>query len=146
MGTETKDFRGNDKMSIQSDAAKEHIEKLIRTRYGVILVHAPTKQLNLFGSLPQDGIRAFKEYRFDETRRWRMDYAVPEVMCAIEINGGNFIKGAHSNPTALRKSYEKLNRAAEMGWRVWQFMPEQVIRAGRKTIPDEPILKELPWV
>lgn len=63
----------------------------------------------------------------------------------IEIDGGNFVQGRHSNPSALRKDYEKMNAAASLGWRVWHFMPEMVIKAGRKTKADEPVLTQLPW-
>jgi len=119
-------------MSVQSDAAKAHIEKLLLATYGEVQTHVPTRQKDLYGQLPQQGIRAFREYRFFEARRWRLDFAVPGEFVAIEIQGGNFVHGAHSNPQALRSGYEKLNAAASAGWRVWQLMPEMIIKAGRK--------------
>jgi hypothetical protein len=73
-----------------------------------------------------------KEYKFHHVRKWRMDYAVPRALVAIEVQGGLFVKGAHSNPAAIRSYYEKLNAAASLGWRVWQYAPEQIIKAGRK--------------
>lgn len=129
-------------MSIQSDAAKRHLEHLL------------TKG--------NEGWCA--EWQFCHGRRWRFDYAVPNKKFAIELDGGLFVQGAHSNPAAIRKNYEKMNMAATLGWRVWRYAPEQVIKAGRKgthgffslppiifpcaceTLPDEPVLVELPWV
>lgn len=119
-------------MSIQSDAAKQHIEALLQREYGIIETHRPTKQKDLSGMLPQSGTRAFREYRFNLQRKWRMDWAVPEIKCAIELDGGLFVKGAHANPAAIRANYEKLNDAAKRGWRVWRYIPEQIIKAGRK--------------
>jgi len=165
-------------MSVQSDAAKRHIEGLLRAVYGMIEMHHPTQQKTLDGQLPQQDVKAFMEYRFDLNRKWRLDYAVPSILCAnagnlshipqsipssiIELQGGLFVKGAHSNPNSLRNYYEKMNAAASKGWRVWQYAPEQVIKAGRKgkatlkdefrlitscvTLPDEPILRRLPWI
>lgn len=119
-------------MSIHSDAAKQHIESLLRSQYGEIETHRPTKQKDLTGMLPQSETRAFREYRFNPLRKWRMDWAVPEIKCAIELDGGLFVKGAHANPAAIRANYEKLNDAAKRGWRVWRYIPEQIIKAGRK--------------
>lgn len=142
-------------MSFQSDAAKAHIEKLLIETY------------------PAGGWH--REYHFNkenlrlnpETKRWlddwRFDYAVPSVLCAIEIQGGNFIRrpcprckkmilqgGGHANSEALEAWYERMNQAARLGWRVWQYTPEQVVKCktGRKSMPDEiiPILKKLPWM
>jgi len=155
-------------MSIQSDAAKAHIEHLLAESYGKVILHLPRQdhQTSLNGDMLQDMSAAYKEYAFAfPERKWRMDYAVPGEKVAIEIDGGLFIKGAHANPAAIRANYEKLNTAASMGWRVWKYLPEQIIKAGRKihegftriiirllivlrgcvTLPDEPILKQLPW-
>ena len=137
-------------MSIQSDKAKEQIAGLLIDEYGSLAFHRPTLQKDLSGTLPQQGIKAFMEYQFMKKRRWRMDYAVPSIMCAIEVQGGNFVKGAHSNPAAQRAQYEKYNAWAQLGGRLWQFMPEQVVRCkvGHKTMQDEfvPVLIQLPWI
>ena len=43
-------------------------------------------------------IRAMKlevpmsEYRFHETRRWRFDFAYPEQLLAIEVEGGTVLR------------------------------------------------------
>lgn len=115
-------------MSIQSDAAKAHLSFLLETKYGI------------------NGYR--KEYTFHHTRKWRFDYAVPSLMCAIEVDGGTFqgTRTGHSSGVGLRGWREKNNAAASLGWRIWHYAPDEVIRAGRKTIPDQPILERLPWI
>ena len=148
-------------MSIQSDAAKAHIEKLLIEKYGRVeeMSYSTWKHIVAVGGcvknyIPafwnEEGIRAYRECYFDDEHKYRFDFAVPASRVAIEIQGGNFVKGAHSNPASLRKSYERSNRATELGWRVWYFMPEHVVKCkvGRKTMPDEiiPVLTKLPWV
>lgn len=169
-------------MSIQSDAAKAHIEKLMREQY-------PDKyEEGYFGVIPKP--EWSPEYRFVEpcdiahrfhhktacrecirdgyctVHAWRFDYAVPSILCAnlrasyihflslprsqgeIELDGGTFMgaRTGHSTGVALRNWREKNNTAMKLGWRVWHYAPEEVIKAGRKTLPDEPILKRLPWL
>lgn len=65
------------------------------------------------------------EYKFHPVRKWRMDFACPELKICIEIDGGIFIGGRHSRPIGMLKDNEKLNTAASMGWLVLKFTPQQ---------------------
>lgn len=65
------------------------------------------------------------EYKFHPIRKWRMDFACPELKICIEIDGGIFIGGRHSRPIGMLKDNEKLNTAASMGWLVLKFTPQQ---------------------
>lgn len=87
------------------------------------------------------------EFRFHPDRKWRFDFCIPDRMCAIEIDGGTFmsIRTGHSSGAGLRAWREKNNAAMTLGWRVWHFAPEEIVKAGRKTMPDEPVLIRLPW-
>jgi len=138
-------------MSLQSDAAKKHIDSLLKAAY------------------PLNGTYR-TEYRFCCARLWRFDWAVPSILCAnlmrssinpeipcsliglhqsiIELDGGTFqgIRSGHSSGDGLRNWREKNNAAMSAGWHVWHYAPEEVIKSGRKTLPDEPILKKLPWM
>ena len=62
-----------------------------------------------------------QQFRFHPTRRWRLDFAWPECKVAMEVNGGTFIGGRHSNGPAMHSEYEKLNAAQSDGWIVLQF-------------------------
>jgi len=131
-------------MSLQSDAAKAHIEGLLKSEY-------PDRyEDGYFGLIPRQ--QWCPEYRFAPPRLWRFDYAVPSILCAsygslhfsnpldfspidaIELDGGTFqsIRSGHSSGVGLRNWREKNNAAMSRGWRVWHYAPEEVIKAGRK--------------
>jgi len=66
------------------------------------------------------------EYRFHDTRKWRLDISWPEYLIALEVQGGIFIQGRHSRGAAMLKEWEKLNELACMGWRVMYCQPKDV--------------------
>jgi very-short-patch-repair endonuclease len=61
------------------------------------------------------------EYRFAEERRFRFDWAWPERRIAVEEDGGIWIRGRHNHPAGYLRDMEKLNLAAELGWRVLRY-------------------------
>jgi len=62
-----------------------------------------------------------KEYRVVPDRRWRFDYAYPELRIGIEIHGGIWVRGGHTRGSGFIKDREKMNRAAVAGWLVLEF-------------------------
>lgn len=63
-----------------------------------------------------------REYKFHKTRKWRFDFAYPEKMIAIEIDGGTYSrKSRHTSPIGYRKDCEKINTATALNWRVFRF-------------------------
>jgi very-short-patch-repair endonuclease len=66
------------------------------------------------------------EYAFHPTRKWRFDYAHTRLKIAVEINGGIWRRkgGAHTG-TGHMRDMEKMNAAQSLGWRVFQFTPDQ---------------------
>lgn len=66
------------------------------------------------------------EHGFHPTRKWRFDYAWPEQLVAVEVQGGLFTRGRHTRGPALRKEYEKLREAAACGWLVLPVPPDEV--------------------
>jgi very-short-patch-repair endonuclease len=69
-----------------------------------------------------------REYRFCEGRRWRFDFAFPEQMIAIEIEGGIWSRGRHTRPQGYEKDLEKYNMATRLGWSVYRFTTDMVMR------------------
>ena len=59
-----------------------------------------------------------REYRFHPVRRWRFDFAWPDVKIAVEVEGGAFVQGRHGRGAGITNDCEKYNHAAMLGWRV----------------------------
>ena len=66
------------------------------------------------------------EHRFHPKRRWRFDLAWPDLMLAVEIDGGTWTGGRHVSPVGYAKDCEKLNAAVVAGWRVLRFTPQMI--------------------
>lgn len=67
-----------------------------------------------------------REHRFHPDRRWRFDFAWPEVKVAAEVEGGIFSGGAHTRGAHFRSDCEKYNAAAELGWRVFRYTDREI--------------------
>ena len=62
---------------------------------------------------------AVPEYKFHPTRKWKFDFAWPEMMLAVEVEGGTGKnKGRHVRTLGFRGDCEKYNAAAVLGWLV----------------------------
>lgn len=66
------------------------------------------------------------EWPFHPTRKWRFDYACPELKIAIEVDGGIFTGGRHSGGVGQLKDFEKMNNAASRQWLVFHTTPEDM--------------------
>jgi hypothetical protein len=67
------------------------------------------------------------EYQFEPTRRWRSDIAWHDQKLLCEVQGGIFTGGAHVRGPAMLREFEKLNRAARLGYRVIFVIPQQLL-------------------
>lgn len=69
-----------------------------------------------------------REYRFAPPRRWRFDYAWPDlwVPIALEVEGGAWSRGRHTRGPGYINDMEKYNHAALLGWRVIRVTPKQL--------------------
>ncbi len=66
-----------------------------------------------------------REVRFHPNRRWRFDFAWPDSMIAVEVDGRAWhVKGGGRH--AQDSDREKLNAAAALGWRVFRFSPQML--------------------
>lgn len=96
---------------------------------------APRSAIAAQGS---DGERAFetqlrqtgatgweREVRFDPGRGWRFDFAWPELMVAVEIEGGTWI-GGHGG-TRFEQDAVKYAEAAIRGWAVLRVTTDMVL-------------------
>lgn len=83
-----------------------------------------------------------REYRFCE-RRWRFDFAYPGARVAVEVNGGRFAfaGGRHAGDG----DYEKLRRAAALGWRVLPVSPSDLRERPGEVMADLREALEQTW-
>ncbi len=68
------------------------------------------------------------EHRFHPIRKWRMDWAWPDYLVALEVNGGLFIGGRHTRGGGQLNDMIKFNHAAELGWRILQVQPKDLLK------------------
>lgn len=66
------------------------------------------------------------EYSFASNRKWRFDFAWPDKMLAVEIEGGTWTQGRHSRPKGFADDCQKYNHAALLGWRVLRYTADMV--------------------
>jgi len=65
------------------------------------------------------GLDVVKEYRFDDKRKWKFDFALPAIKVAIEYEGLNFQHGGasgHQTIKGVAAGNEKYSEASIAGW------------------------------
>ncbi len=67
-----------------------------------------------------------REFVFARPRRFRADFAWPERMVLVEIEGGVWSGGRHTRGAGFTRDCEKQNLAALLGYRVFRFTGDQV--------------------
>lgn len=73
------------------------------------------------------GVALRREYQFHESRKWRFDFASLEAKVAFEIQGGLYkAESGHRSREGVKRDYEKLNAAQELGWQVYQVTSQDL--------------------
>lgn len=66
------------------------------------------------------------EYLFALPREWRLDFAWPTVLVALEVEGGVWTGGRHTRGSGFLGDIEKYNELALRGWHLLRLTPSQV--------------------
>jgi len=66
------------------------------------------------------------ELLFYPRRRWRLDFAWPANMIALEVHGGIHSGGRHTRGRGFVEDRAKMNEAALLGWTVIEATPEHI--------------------
>lgn len=69
------------------------------------------------------------EFKFHPERKWRADFAWPEAMVILEVEGATWTQGRHTRPKGYADDCEKYSRASLMGYTVLRATGEH-IRSG----------------
>ena len=69
-----------------------------------------------------------REYGFHRKRKWRFDLAWPDLMIAVEVEGGIWSGGRHVRGEGYEQDCEKYNEAQLAGWMVLRFTPGMIKR------------------
>lgn len=69
------------------------------------------------------------EHQFHPTRRWRFDFAWPELMIAAEVEGGTWTGGRHTRGLGFHNDCVKYGEAAILGWRVLR-LDSKLVKSG----------------
>lgn len=83
---------------------------------------------------PLPGWDLVREYQFDASRKWTLDFAWPSQRLAIEVEGHR-----HRTYAGQRSDSEKFNEALRQGWRVLRYPAREL------TPPRARELARLAW-
>jgi len=83
-----------------------------------------------------------REYRFAPPRRFRADFAYPDKKLLIEVEGGVWVRGAHTRGGHYNSDCEKYNLATLKGFRVLRFT-SNMIKDGSAINTIEKVLGEI---
>lgn len=73
------------------------------------------------------GFTPTPEFRFHPIRRWRFDFAIPELLIAVEVEGGVWTYGRHNRAEGFLRDMQKYNSAAAFGWRILRCQPDGLL-------------------
>ena len=83
-----------------------------------------------------------REYRFDDKRRWRVDFAWPDLKIAVEIEGGTHTQGRHNRASGFEADCEKYNALTEQGWCLYRYTG-RMVKSGEALKQIERVLQEM---
>jgi len=101
---------GTGRKSHSASAALDYAETLI---FQIQLAELPAPQ---------------REFIFHKKRKWRFDLAWPDLLIAVEVEGGIWTGGRHVRGEGYEADCEKYNEAQLAGWMVLRFTPGMIKR------------------
>ena len=69
-----------------------------------------------------------REYKFHAKRKWRLDYAWPDIRLAVEIEGGVWKEGGgrHNRASGFIADIDKYNMLVEEEWFLLRYLPKHI--------------------
>lgn len=78
-------------------------------------------KLHIISVLKNSGLNFVDEFKFSPERNFRFDWALPDLMIAVEYEGIISEKSGHTSLTGYNKDVVKYNLAIKQGWRVLRY-------------------------
>lgn len=66
--------------------------------------------------LSEAGLEYKRQFKFHDKRRWKADFAFPEEMVLVEVQGGTWTGGRHTRGAGFHADRERSNEAQINGW------------------------------
>ena len=84
-------------------------------------------KLHLIAILEGSGFAFVPEFRFDLKRKFRFDWAIPDLMVAVEYEGIFSEKSGHTTLSGYTKDVTKYNLATKRGWKVLRYTADNYL-------------------
>ena len=75
-----------------------------------------------------EGYKLRREFQFASPRKWRFDFANPDLRIAVDIEGLTYRGkgGRHQRAAGYQRDLEKYNTATLLGWLVLRYTPNDL--------------------
>ena len=84
-------------------------------------------KLHIISVLEASGLNYESEFIFSKERKFRFDWAVPQILVAIEYEGIFPEKSGHTTLSGYKKDVEKYNLATKLGWKILRYTADNYL-------------------
>ena len=84
-------------------------------------------RLHIISVLEASGLNYESEFIFSNERKFRFDWAVPQLCIAIEYEGIFSEKSGHTTLSGYKKDVEKYNLATKLGWKILRYTADNYL-------------------
>lgn len=84
-------------------------------------------KLHIISVLKKSGLQFQEEFRFDEVRKFRFDWAIEELKLGIEYEGIFSEKSGHTTISGYTKDVTKYNLATKLGWQILRYTADNYL-------------------
>ena len=106
-------------------------------------VLAPVQEYRFAAEVVGGGPGVRRRLKEAGLKDWRFDFAWPERMFAVEVEGGNYSGGRHTRGKGFEEDCHKYHHAMALGWTVYRC-DGSLVRSGQAATLIERILMVSP--
>lgn len=117
------------------------LEEALALQIKAVKLPEPEREYR-FAAIATGGIGSGVRKRLKDAglKDWRMDYAWPDLMLAVEVEGGGFINGRHNRGVGFAEDLRKYSEAMSMGWTLYRC-DALLIKSGKALQVIEKLIK-----